>query len=89
MSLIGKTLGSYTIEEQLGAGNFGEHQFSTVCERLPEGHRYGVEVRNKPFLKPALLDGLRERGAALVFVDHVWMPPDLRWRWPMLCCFWL
>lgn len=43
-------------------------------ERLPRGVRYGVEVRNKPFLKPALLDGLRAREIALVLVDHVWMP---------------
>lgn len=46
---------------------------------LPEGPRYGVEVRNKPFLKPALLEGLRERGVALVFVDHIWMPPPEGW----------
>lgn len=43
-------------------------------ERLPVGVRYGVEVRNKPFLKPKLLTELRDRKVGLVLVDHIWMP---------------
>lgn len=43
-------------------------------DHLPEGVRYGVEVRNKPFLKPALLQALHERNVGLVLVDHLWMP---------------
>jgi uncharacterized protein YecE (DUF72 family) len=43
-------------------------------DALPDTPRFAVEVRNKPFLKPALLDALRERDTALVLVDHPWMP---------------
>jgi uncharacterized protein YecE (DUF72 family) len=43
-------------------------------DTLPKEFRFAVEVRNKSFLKPALLDALRQRRTALVLVDHVWMP---------------
>lgn len=43
-------------------------------DTLPAGHRWAVEVRNKTFLKPALLKELRGRQMALVLIDHVWMP---------------
>lgn len=50
------------------------------------GKRLAVEVRNKTFLKPPLLDLLRDHGVSLVALDHPWMPtpqsyldaPDLR-----------
>jgi uncharacterized protein YecE (DUF72 family) len=41
---------------------------------LPGTIRFAVEVRNKTFLKPALLEELRRRRIALVLIDHVWMP---------------
>ncbi|MCB9881235.1 MAG: DUF72 domain-containing protein [Planctomycetes bacterium] len=50
-------------------------RFLPFVASLPrQGPRFAVEVRNKPFLKPALLDPLRERGIALVLVDHEYMP---------------
>ncbi len=39
---------------------------------LPAGHRFAVEVRNKSFVVPRLLDLLRRRGVALAFIDHPW-----------------
>jgi uncharacterized protein YecE (DUF72 family) len=41
---------------------------------LPEGYRFAVEIRNKSWLKPALLDLLRKHGVALALIDHPWMP---------------
>lgn len=41
---------------------------------LPDGPRFAVEVRNKAFLKPDLLEQLRLRRIALVLIDHIWMP---------------
>ena len=41
---------------------------------LPAGHRYAVEVRNKGWLVPALLETLKEHGVALTLIDHPWMP---------------
>ena len=41
---------------------------------LPEGFRYAVEVRHRSWLGSGLAGMLRERGAALVLVDHPKMP---------------
>jgi uncharacterized protein YecE (DUF72 family) len=41
---------------------------------LPAGHRFALEIRNKGWLKPALLDLLRRHGVALALIDHPWMP---------------
>ncbi len=41
---------------------------------LPEGFRYAVEVRHRSWLGSDLPGMLRERGAALVLVDHPRMP---------------
>jgi uncharacterized protein YecE (DUF72 family) len=41
---------------------------------LPGAHRFAVEIRNKGWLQPALLEALRERQVALALIDHPWMP---------------
>jgi uncharacterized protein YecE (DUF72 family) len=46
---------------------------------LPAGFRYAVEVRNKSWLAPPLLETLRERGVALALIDHPWMPRPAAW----------
>jgi uncharacterized protein YecE (DUF72 family) len=46
-------------------------------DALPKAFRYAVEIRNKFWLKPWLLDLLRERNIALVLLDLAYMPhPD-------------
>jgi uncharacterized protein YecE (DUF72 family) len=44
--------------------------------RLPKvgPHRFAIEIRNKFWLKPRLLDLLRENNVALVLQDQSWMP---------------
>jgi uncharacterized protein YecE (DUF72 family) len=42
--------------------------------RLPTDFRYAVEVRNKAWIGPALLDVLRRNATALVLVDMSYMP---------------
>ena len=39
---------------------------------LPSGVRFAVEVRNKSFVTPSLLDLLRKHRVALAFIDHPW-----------------
>lgn len=39
---------------------------------LPREMRFAVEVRNKGFVTPALLDLLRRHRVALAFIDHPW-----------------
>jgi uncharacterized protein YecE (DUF72 family) len=41
---------------------------------LPKGYRYGVEIRNKNWLKSGFADLCREQNVALVLVDQAWMP---------------
>lgn len=45
-------------------------------EEKPDG-RLAVEVRNKGWLGPRLLEMLRARGVALACLDHPWMPRPL------------
>ena len=45
-----------------------------LLEDLPDGFRYGVEVRNKHWIDRDLLDLLRRRRTALVWVDLAYMP---------------
>jgi uncharacterized protein YecE (DUF72 family) len=44
--------------------------------KLPKlgGYQFAVEIRNKYWLKPKLLDLLRENNVALVLQDHSYMP---------------
>jgi uncharacterized protein YecE (DUF72 family) len=41
---------------------------------LPTGPRYAVEVRNRGWVAPPLLDLLRRHQIALALIDHPWMP---------------
>ncbi|MFN0009060.1 MAG: DUF72 domain-containing protein [Planctomycetota bacterium] len=43
-------------------------------DRLPDGFRYAVEVRNKSWIGEELLGALRQRRMALVLVDLSYMP---------------
>lgn len=56
-----------------GLGPFLE-RLEPYLASLPKDFRYGVEIRNKNWLVPELLDVLRRHAAALVLVDLVYMP---------------
>ena len=46
-------------------------------KQLPAGYKFAVEIRNKHWLKPKLIDLLRQYNVALVLQDQSWMPgPD-------------
>jgi uncharacterized protein YecE (DUF72 family) len=52
-------------------------RLASFLDRLPDDFRYAVEIRNKHWVKPRLLDLLRERNVALVLLDLNYMPhPD-------------
>ena len=46
---------------------------------LPKAYRFALETRNKYWLKPPLLDTLREHRVALAILDHPWMPKPKEW----------
>ena len=48
-------------------------------KKLPKGHRFAVEIRNKNWLVPQFVETLRERGAALALIDQAWMPRPAQW----------
>jgi uncharacterized protein YecE (DUF72 family) len=43
--------------------------------KLPSGYSFAVELRNKTWITPPLLDLLRQRKVALALIDHPWMTP--------------
>jgi uncharacterized protein YecE (DUF72 family) len=53
-----------------------ESRLKAFFKKLPRigGYRFAVEIRNKYWLKPRLLDLLREHNVALVLQDQSWMP---------------
>ncbi|MFH0882558.1 MAG: DUF72 domain-containing protein [bacterium] len=42
--------------------------------RLPEGYRYAVEIRNRTWLNETFVEVVRAHGCVLALVDHAWMP---------------
>jgi len=45
--------------------------------KLPSGFRFALEIRNKAWVGPELLNLLREHGVAFALIDHPWMArPD-------------
>ena len=54
-------------------------RLAPFLERLPKAYRFALDLRNKYWFKPPLLDLLREQRVALALVDHPWMlhPKDL------------
>ena len=57
---------SFTVE--------GMDVLERFLEKLPEGFRYAVEVRDRSWVGPELPALLREHGAALTLVDYPRMP---------------
>lgn len=43
--------------------------------KLPSGYPFAVELRNKSWIGPRLLDILRKRKIAMALIDHPWMIP--------------
>jgi len=77
------------LEEKLGPmvfqfPHFGRSDFSTQSDfldrlipflkRLPKGHKFGVEIRNKEWLDSQFAGVLRDFRVALVLQDKSWMP---------------
>ncbi len=48
-------------------------RLEAFLKSLPKDFRYAVEVRNKWWIGPSLVDLLGEQGVALALIDHPWM----------------
>jgi uncharacterized protein YecE (DUF72 family) len=86
MSALGPRLGPVLLQFPY----FNKRAFSSVnpflelLDRflggLPAGFRIAVEVRNRAWIRPPLIEVCRAHGAALAWVEHAWMPGPEQWR---------
>ncbi len=80
MDLLGDKLGPllfqfpYFNKKAFATGDVFLERLATFLKKLPSGHKFAVEVRNKYWLAPKFADLLRSRGVALALIDHPWMP---------------
>lgn len=85
MDNLGEKLGPLLLQ----FGYFNKKTFVSVndflarlrpfLKKLPKGHRFAVEIRNKNWLVPHFVEALRERGVALALIDQSWMPRPAQW----------
>lgn len=79
MARLGEKLGpllfqfKYYKQSELTAQTFLD-RLEPFVAALPEGFQYAVEVRNRGWLVPRLLETLRARNIALAWIDHPYMP---------------
>jgi uncharacterized protein YecE (DUF72 family) len=85
MDVLGDKLGPLLLQ----FGFFNQNTFVGVndflarlkpfLKKLPTGHKFAVEIRNKAWLVPQFVEALREREVALALVDQSWMPTAGQW----------
>ena len=85
MDALGEKLGPLLFQ----FGYFNKKAFAGVqdflallnpfLKKLPKGHRFAVEIRNKTWLTPQFVEALRSRGVALALIDQSWMPRPTQW----------
>ena len=80
MGILGDKLGPllfqfpYFNRQKFGDADSFLERLEPFLKRLPQDHRWAVEVRNKNWLSENLYSVLRQYGVALALVDHAWMP---------------
>jgi uncharacterized protein YecE (DUF72 family) len=80
MDCLGDKLGPllfqfpYFNKKTFKSGEEFVERLRAFLKKLPAGHRFAVEIRNKHWLSAPFFDLLRERGVAFALIDHPWMP---------------
>jgi uncharacterized protein YecE (DUF72 family) len=80
MDLLGDKLGPlllqfpYFNKEAFKTGDEFLARLAPFLKKLPKGHRFAIEIRNKYWLESKFADLLRDYGVALVLQDQLWMP---------------
>jgi len=85
MELLGDKLGPMLLQ----FGYFNKKAFLGVndflarlrpfLKKLPKGHKFAVEIRNKNWLVPQFVETLRACAVALALIDQSWMPRPAQW----------
>lgn len=80
MELLGDKLGPLLLQFPY----FNKAQFKSLPEflavlqpflkKLPKGHRFALEIRNKNLLQPKFTELSKAHGVALTCIDQSWMP---------------
>ncbi|MBI4558076.1 MAG: DUF72 domain-containing protein [Candidatus Hydrogenedentes bacterium] len=81
VSLLGSRLGPllfqfpyYAKDKGITLKDFLAHLEPFLAKLPKDGFRFALEVRNKTWLKPPLMDLLQAHGVTLALIDHPWMP---------------
>jgi uncharacterized protein YecE (DUF72 family) len=80
MSILGKRLGPlvlqfpYFARDVFSEANIFNSRLDRFLSDLPREFRYGVEIRNKSWLKPELTEICRRHRVAIVLTDFMYMP---------------
>jgi len=74
ISLLGDKLGPLLIQLPPKYKSDKMKNLEDFLARLPHGHSYAVEFRDRDWLDASVYERLEKYGVALVLVDHPWMP---------------
>ncbi|MBI2192167.1 MAG: DUF72 domain-containing protein [Planctomycetes bacterium] len=74
MELLGDKLGIVVLQFDSSFRYEHREALKRFAPRLPTGHRFAIELRDRSWLKIPFAEWLRERGIALVLQDHPSMP---------------
>jgi uncharacterized protein YecE (DUF72 family) len=80
MDLLGEKLGPMVLQfpyfnrTKFKSGGEFLKLLAAFMKKLPAGHQFAVEIRNKSWLDARFAGALRDHNVALVLQDHSWMP---------------
>jgi uncharacterized protein YecE (DUF72 family) len=80
MELLGPKLGPMVLQfpyfnrTKFKSGGEFLKLLSAFMKKLPSGHQFAVEIRNRSWLDARFAGALRDHNVALVLQDHSWMP---------------
>jgi uncharacterized protein YecE (DUF72 family) len=80
MDLLGPKLGPMVLQfpyfnrTKFKSGGEFLKLLAAFIKKLPSGHQFAVEIRNKSWLDARFAGALRDHNVALVLQDHSWMP---------------
>jgi uncharacterized protein YecE (DUF72 family) len=80
ISSLGKRLGTLVLQfpyfsrQHFSSAKKFYERLNDFLDDLPDGFSYGVEIRNRNWLKPEFAELLRRHNVALVLADQAWMP---------------
>jgi uncharacterized protein YecE (DUF72 family) len=80
MELLGPKLGPMVLQfpyfnrTKFKSGGEFLKLLAAFMKKLPAGHQFAVEIRNKSWLDARFAGALRDHNVALVLQDHSWMP---------------